>query len=137
MNHTEIAHTHRVSETSIGKKLNKTDEHLPCAEPHLPKHNVAEDSFVRRACAESADGEIASAKGKPGWLRWDFDCPTTSGINGCSYCDCWAKGEGELCYDEALEFTGVLAKLVAQGLRLKFTERNTFSKDEVLGDRGR
>ena len=48
-----------------------------------------------------------------------------------------AKGEGELCYDEALEFTGVLAKLVAQGLRLKFTERNTFSKDEVLGDRGR
>ena len=43
-----------------------------------------------------------------------------------------AKGEGELCYDEALEFTGVLAKLVAQGLRLKLTEHNTFSKDEVL-----
>ena len=32
---------------------------------------------------------------------------------------------------------GVLSKLVAQGLRLKLTERNTFSKDEVLGDRGR
>ena len=27
----------------------------------------------------------------------------------------------------------MLAKLVAQGLRLKLTEHNTFSKDEVLG----
>ena len=28
----------------------------------------------------------------------------------------------------------MLSKLVAQGLRLRLTERNTFSKDEVLGE---
>ena len=32
---------------------------------------------------------------------------------------------------------GVLSKLLAQGLRLKLTERNTFSKDEVPRRRGR
>ena len=31
---------------------------------------------------------------------------------------------------------GVLSKLLAQGLRLKLTERNTFSKDEVPRRRG-
>ena len=78
------------------------------------------------------EGKLVLTLGKASGLKRLGNACVTACVGGVERKSKAAKGEGELCYDEALEFTGVLAKLVAQGLRLKLTERNPFSKDEVL-----
>ena len=59
------------------------------------------------------EGKLVLTLGKASGLKRLGNACVTACVGGVERKSKAAKGEGELCYDEALEFTGVLAKLIA------------------------
>jgi len=79
------------------------------------------------------EGKLVLTLGKATGLKKLSSACVAACVNGVERRSKPVKGEGALHFDESFEFTGVLSTLLAQGLRLQLTERNTFSKDEELG----